>query len=80
MTRGDVVILHSNDKIISIKRCTFCNKKLGVMPFKCRCNELFCLEHRYPESHNCKFDYKLLGKDELTKKNPQVIANKIIKL
>lgn len=37
-----------------VLRCFSCRKKLDILPFKCRrCAELFCGDHRLPESHNC---------------------------
>ncbi|GJR77105.1 zinc finger A20 and AN1 domain-containing stress-associated protein 1-like protein [Tanacetum coccineum] len=42
------------EEVIKVKvtnRCFDCNKKVGVMGFKCRCGETFCGMHRYPEEH-----------------------------
>ena len=61
-------------------RCEICNKKVGLTGLTCRCNKLFCSEHQYPDEHNCKFDYKEHGKEQLKKSNPLVIAEKIKKL
>ena len=61
-------------------RCWQCKKKVGLTPIECRCNYVFCMTHRDPESHNCTFDYKELGKEELREKNPQVIADKISRI
>lgn len=36
-------------------RCGLCNKKIPLMPMTCnKCNVVFCMEHRFPESHTCK--------------------------
>ena len=42
-----------------------CNKKIPLMMrvIKCKCNLLFCSKHRLPETHNCKYDYKLNKKE-----------------
>jgi hypothetical protein len=48
--------------------------------FDCRCGGLFCWEHRYSDKHNCKFDYKELGQDQIRKNNPIVIGEKIQKI
>lgn len=61
-------------------RCHVCRKKVGLTGFDCRCNGLFCGEHRYSDKHNCTFDYKTLGQEEIRKNNPAVVAEKIIKL
>ena len=42
------------------KRCYICKKKLGLIPFTCRCERHFCSLHRYAEDHQCKFDYSYL--------------------
>ena len=47
------------------KRCYHCNKKIKLMEYTCRCDEIFCQKCRMPESHECKFDYKNNGKIQL---------------
>ena len=37
------------------ERCSFCNKKLKLIHFTCKCEKLFCSNHRYAHSHNCTF-------------------------
>lgn len=39
-------------------RCVVCNKKLGLLPFVCKCEGLYCTKHRHPEDHNCTFNHK----------------------
>lgn len=47
----------------SNNRCNECNKKLHeAIAMKCHCGQVFCIEHRYAESHRCSFDFK--GKDQ----------------
>ncbi|CAN8308323.1 unnamed protein product [Cochlearia groenlandica] len=58
-------------------RCFSCNKKVGVMGFKCKCGSMFCGEHRYPEKHECSFDFKEVGRDAIAKANPLVKADKV---
>jgi hypothetical protein len=48
-------------------RCDHCNKKLGVMEYKCKCGKLFCITHLQAEIHNCNFDYKEEGQALLKK-------------
>ena len=57
-----------------------CKKKLSILDFECRCGNLYCSLHRLPEQHDCEFDFETLGKNILDKKNPQVVAEKIIKI
>merc|ERR1711892_443650 len=53
-------------------RCLSCKKKLGLTGFTCRCGGLFCSIHRYSDKHECGFDYKALGAEEISKSNPVV--------
>ena len=59
-------------------RCPVCNKKLGLMVFKCKCNIRFCLQHSSPELHNCTYDHKSIEREELEKKLVKVTPNKVI--
>ncbi|EME31537.1 AN1-type zinc finger protein 5 [Galdieria sulphuraria] len=61
-------------------RCQWCNKKVGLTGFSCRCGYVFCSEHRYSDKHNCNFDFKSQNKEILSKANPQVVASKINKI
>ena len=58
-------------------RCKNCNKKLGLIPFSCKCNYSFCSKCRYPEEHNCEYNFKKHDKDILKKKLVKVVAKKI---
>lgn len=61
-------------------RCMKCNKKLKLTDTPCKCGQCFCNEHRYSDRHDCKFDYKKLGKDLLEKNNPTIVSSKVDKL
>lgn len=63
-------------------RCVFegCKRKVGLTGFDCRCGGLYCWEHRYSDKHNCEFDYKELGQDQIRKNNPIVVGEKIQKI
>jgi len=61
-------------------RCGVCRKKLGLTAFKCRCGLYFCGIHRYSDKHDCQFDYKESGRQELNKANPVIAGEKIQKL
>lgn len=42
-----------------VERCTFCNKKIGLMVFTCSsCKCKYCLYHRIPEDHKCSCQEK----------------------
>jgi len=61
-------------------RCVSCKKKLGLTGFTCRCGGQFCSLHRYSDKHDCPFDYKALGEQEISQNNPQIVAQKVAKL
>ena len=63
-------------------RCSFCNKKLKLISYSCKCEGKFCQKHRYTHTHNCK---SLEKKKEDAKKilknnNPVVNHSKVIKI
>lgn len=35
-----------------------CNKKIKLMPYKCRCELYFCVNHINSEVHDCSYDYR----------------------
>ena len=59
------------------KKCFNCKKKLGLIPFNCKCSNTFCTKCRLPSDHNCTYDYRAEGKEKILKENPVVIADKI---
>ncbi|KAH7863187.1 hypothetical protein Vadar_014526 [Vaccinium darrowii] len=64
---------------VAAKRCSSCNKKVGLVGFQCRCRATFCGDHRYPETHDCLFDFKAVGKDAIARDNPVVKADKVVR-
>ncbi|KAB5532379.1 hypothetical protein DKX38_019049 [Salix brachista] len=62
---------------VKIKRCECCNKKVGLLGFKCRCEKTFCGVHRYAKEHSCTFDFKALDRHILAKQNPLVVSDKL---
>lgn len=64
-------------KQTNTSRCWTCNKKIGLLGFKCKCDYFFCAEHRYSDKHACAFDYKAQGKELLTRANPVIAPKKI---
>jgi hypothetical protein len=61
-------------------RCHYCQKKVGLTGFTCRCGRLFCSDHRYSDKHDCTFDYKAENKEMLARSNPQVFSAKLNKI
>ena len=35
-------------------RCSFCNKKLKLISYFCKCQGQLCVKQRYTHTHNCK--------------------------
>ncbi|KAK7330710.1 hypothetical protein VNO77_24908 [Canavalia gladiata] len=63
----------------AVNRCGYCNKRVGLTGFICKCGTTFCGTHRYPEKHECSYDFKTSGRDAILKANPIVKADKIQK-
>jgi len=61
-------------------RCQVCRKRVGLTGVECRCGGLFCHQHRYSDEHDCPFDYRQLGAEEIRKNNPVVVGEKIQKI
>jgi len=61
-------------------RCFMCKKKLGLTGFQCKCGNYYCAMHRYSDKHNCDYDYKKAARENLSKDNPTVIGDKIVKI
>ncbi|KAL1802857.1 zinc finger A20 and AN1 domain-containing stress-associated protein 4-like [Daucus carota subsp. sativus] len=61
-------------------RCCSCRKRVGLTGFNCRCGNLYCADHRYPDKHECSFDYRAAGKDAIRKANPVVKREKLDKI
>ncbi|MBA0708216.1 hypothetical protein Golax_020190 [Gossypium laxum] len=72
-----VVAVNQQPEPKAANRCFICRKKVGLTGFKCRCENTFCGEHRYPEKHECSFDFKGIGRDAIAKANPVVKADKL---
>jgi hypothetical protein len=49
--------------------CWICNKRVGYLGFKCKCDYIFCGTHRHFSDHNCEFDYKSYDREKLKSKN-----------
>ncbi|CAJ2631511.1 putative zinc finger A20 and AN1 domain-containing stress-associated protein 8 [Trifolium pratense] len=73
----EAVSLTDNGNMKKKNRCKSCNKKVGLIGFKCRCGDVFCGMHRYPEDHTCKVDLKEIGRQLLDKQNPLCMGDKL---
>ncbi|KAJ0545917.1 putative transcription regulator A20-like family [Helianthus annuus] len=61
-------------------RCGCCRKRVGLTGFTCKCGMVFCGTHRYPEKHECSFDFKTVGKEAIARENPVVKGVKLEKI
>ncbi len=63
------ISMSEESKKSTVQRCMCegCRRKLGLVPFQCRCGMNFCAMHRQAEDHNCTFDYRNEAKKELLK-------------
>ena len=52
-------------KKLAPSRCISCKKKVGLLGFHCRCGGTFCEKHRYSDKHECSFDYRSHGRDQV---------------
>lgn len=52
-----------------------CNRKTDLISTQCKCKNTYCLKHRYPEDHECTYNYR--DHSDLEKKLIKVIASKI---
>uniref|UniRef100_A0ACD5TPW1 Uncharacterized protein n=1 Tax=Avena sativa TaxID=4498 RepID=A0ACD5TPW1_AVESA len=66
--------------VLFVNRCNVCRRRVGLTGFRCRCDKLFCPRHRHSETHNCSFDYKSMGREEIARANPLIRAAKVIKI
>jgi len=63
-------------------KCSFCNKKLKLISYSCKCKGQFCAEHRYIHTHNCTSLNKKIeeSKKNIENNNPVINHSKVIKI
>ncbi|XP_042969270.1 putative zinc finger A20 and AN1 domain-containing stress-associated protein 8 [Carya illinoinensis] len=74
---SDITAIVKDSWGVRKKRCKSCNKKVGLTGFDCRCGNVFCGMHRYPEEHACTVDFKAIGREVLAQQNPICKADKL---
>jgi len=62
------------------QQCFFCKKKVGILRFYCKCNNIYCSKCRHPEDHSCNFDYKNNGRELLKTELVKVVPKKFEEL
>jgi predicted nucleic acid binding AN1-type Zn finger protein len=58
-------------------KCAFCQKKLGLVNFSCRCGGLFCSVHRLDSDHKCSFDFRKENQSLLSTTLEKVVGRKV---
>jgi hypothetical protein len=64
---------------MTIIKCSECNKKVGLIPYNCKCGATTCALHAYPK-HACAFDFHAEHKEKVAKENPKIESEKIVKI
>lgn len=60
-----------------IINCYKCNIKLGLVYVKCRCGNAYCNQHKYEDQHNCSYNYKQQGQQQIKRDNPAIHFKKV---
>ena len=70
------------DNDINTNYCSFenCNRKLKLIDLPCKCKKIYCKIHKFPEHHNCVYDYKEDNNKENKIKIMKCILDKIEKI
>jgi len=84
--KNEPIKLEANEPKITKKkiqkkknRCWICRKKLSLAAqFKCKCDYVFCSQHRYYDAHECiAVDAMTKHKKNLEKNNQKIEASKV---
>ena len=54
-----------------------CNRKLKIHDLSCKCGKTFCKFHKFPEQHNCNYDYKESENNDKKIQNMKCLPKKI---
>lgn len=61
--------------------CHHCKYKKRITQIvQCKCGNKFCFSCKYPEKHNCLFDYQKENRNDLNAKLVKQVAKKINKI
>ncbi|XP_068245636.1 AN1-type zinc finger protein 4-like [Palaemon carinicauda] len=62
-------------------KCAYCSKRIKlVTTHVCRCDRIFCTQHRLPETHECTYDFKTEGRKLIEMANPLVASHRLPKI
>lgn len=59
--------------------CVKCKRK-SPLNMMCKCQKIVCISCRYPELHDCSFDFQKEGQEKLMKENPLIQCEKLEKI
>jgi len=62
-----------------MEKCCHCKKKTLII-VNCNCEKKLCLSCKYPDKHNCDFNFKEKAKKDIEKKNPKVVKDKLLRI
>ena len=71
------IISEKSTIILNKYNCGKCNKLLTMYDYNCKCGIKYCMAHRYPELHNCTFDYKKDAQQKIKMSNPKITTHKL---
>lgn len=54
-----------------------CRAKLGLLGFDCKCTGKYCAKHRYPDQHDCAYNYRAAADVTLKKNLVDCTADKL---
>lgn len=62
-------------------KCAYCSKRIKLVnTHVCRCDRIFCTQHRLPETHECTYDFKTEGRKLIEMANPLVASHRLPKI
>ena len=74
---------HKNrkDLLLVSHNCHLCHKQISTLFYgflgHCKCENVYCFQHKYPEDHKCTHDYKSEQKEKLEKLLPVIVVDKV---
>ena len=54
-----------------------CRAKLGLLGFDCKCTGKYCGKHRYPDQHECAYNYRAEASATLKKQLVECVGDKL---
>lgn len=68
------------NKDSSLCQYSDCTKRIKITDFACKCKKIYCKIHKFPENHDCKYDYREIGLKMKKIEDMKCDSNKIQKL